>query len=46
MTYSRFEDLPVRQEAIRLAENVYAMTVDRNLKGSCGCGTSWKRPGA
>ena len=34
MTYSRFEDLPVWQEAIRLAEDVYDMTESRNWKGS------------
>ncbi|MBI5775515.1 MAG: four helix bundle protein [Verrucomicrobia bacterium] len=28
MTYQRFEDLPVWQEAIRLAERVYALTED------------------
>lgn len=28
MTYKRFEDLPVWQEAIRLAERVYALTED------------------
>ncbi len=28
MTYQRFEDLPVWQEAIRLAEQVYALTED------------------
>ncbi len=28
MTYKRFEDLPVWQEAIRLAEKVYALTED------------------
>ena len=28
MTYQRFEDLPVWQEAIRLAERVYGLTED------------------
>ena len=28
MTYKRFEDLPVWQDAIRLAERVYALTGD------------------
>ena len=34
MTYSRFEELPVWQEAIRLAEGVYDMTEGREWKGS------------
>ena len=34
MTYSRFEDLPVWQEAIRLAENVYDMTESKGWSGS------------
>lgn len=34
MTYSRFEELPVWQEAMRLAEEVYAMTESRRWKGS------------
>lgn len=34
MTYSRFEELPVWQEAIRLAEEVYNMTESRNWHGS------------
>jgi len=34
MTYSRFEDLPVWKEAIRLAEDVYNMTESRNWRGS------------
>ncbi len=34
MTYSRFEDLPVWQEAIRLAEDVYGMTESKNWRGS------------
>jgi len=34
MTYSRFEDLPVWQEAMKLAEEVYNMTESRNWKGS------------
>jgi hypothetical protein len=34
MTYSRFEDLPVWQEAIRLAEDVYSMTERRELRWS------------
>ena len=34
MTYSRFEELPVWQEAIRLADGVYDMTEDREWKGS------------
>lgn len=34
MTYSRFEDLPVWQEAIRLAEDVYNMTESRDWRGS------------
>ena len=33
-TYSRFEDLPVWQEAIKLAEEVYTMTGSREWKGS------------
>lgn len=34
MTYSRFEDLPVWQAAIRLAEGVYDMTEKRGFPGS------------
>jgi len=34
MTYCRFEELPVWQEAIRLADGVYDMTEDREWKGS------------
>jgi four helix bundle protein len=34
MTYSRFEELPVWQEAIRLAEGVYDMTESRQWRGS------------
>lgn len=34
MTYPRFEDLPVWQEAIRLAEDVYGMTENKNWHGS------------
>ena len=34
MTYSRFEELPVWQEAIRLAEGVYDMTESSNWSGS------------
>ncbi|MFH2046695.1 MAG: four helix bundle protein [Pseudomonadota bacterium] len=34
MTYSRFEDLPVWQEAMKLAEEIYSMTESRNWKGS------------
>ncbi len=34
MTYSRFEDLPVWQEAIRLAEDIYGMTESKNWRGS------------
>ncbi|SPD72367.1 S23 ribosomal protein [uncultured Desulfobacterium sp.] len=34
MTYSRFEELPVWLEAIRLAENVYNMTESKNWTGS------------
>lgn len=34
MTYSRFEDLPVWQEAIRLAEGVYDMTEGPKWRGS------------
>jgi four helix bundle protein len=34
MTYSRFEDLPVWKEAIRLAEDVYNMTESRDWRGS------------
>ncbi len=34
MTYSRFEDLPVWTEAIRLAEDVYNMTESRDWRGS------------
>lgn len=34
MNYSRFEDLPVWQEGIKLAEAVYSMTGNRNWKGS------------
>jgi four helix bundle protein len=33
-TFQRFEDLPVWQEAIRLAEEVYTMTESREWKGS------------
>src|SRR2546422_2709236 len=32
MTYQRFEDLPVWQEAIRLAEGVYDLTENPNVK--------------
>ena len=31
MTYHRFEDLPVWQEAIRLAERVFDLTEDVNV---------------
>jgi four helix bundle protein len=34
MTYSRFEELPVWQEAIKLAEEVYDMTDAKNWPGS------------
>ena len=34
MTYSRFEELPVWQEAIRLAEGVYDMTESPDWRGS------------
>lgn len=34
MTYSRFEDLPVWKEAIRLVGGVYNLTEHRNWKGS------------
>ncbi len=34
MTYSRFEDLPVWQEAIRLVGGVYDMTESREWRGS------------
>lgn len=34
MTYSRFEELPVWKEAIRLAEDVYNMTESRDWRGS------------
>ena len=34
MTYSRFEDLPVWQEAIKLAESVYDMTESKDWPGS------------
>ena len=34
MTYSRFEELPVWQEAIRLVDKVYDMTESREWKGS------------
>jgi four helix bundle protein len=34
MTYSRFEDLPVWQEAIRLADDVCNMTESRDWRGS------------
>jgi four helix bundle protein len=34
MTYSRFEDLPVWKEAIRLCNGVYDMTESRDWKGS------------
>jgi four helix bundle protein len=34
MTYSRFEDLPVWQEAIKLAEDVYDMTESKDWHGS------------
>ena len=33
-TYERFEDLPVWQEAVRLAENVYDMTESKAWTGS------------
>ncbi len=33
MTYKRFEDLPVWQEAMRLAERVYGLTEDPAFKG-------------
>ena len=36
MTYSRFEELPVWQEAVKLAEEVYTMTESRNWRGSHG----------
>lgn len=34
MTYSRFEELPVWQEAIRLADGIYDMTESKNWPGS------------
>ena len=34
MTYSRFEELPVWQEAIKLAEGVYDMTEGQDWRGS------------
>jgi len=34
MTYARFEDLPVWNEAIRLANGVYGMTESKAWKGS------------
>jgi four helix bundle protein len=34
MTYSRFEELPVWQEAIRLFDNVYDMTESKDWTGS------------
>jgi len=34
MTYSRFEELPVWQEAIHLAEDVYNMTESKDWPGS------------
>ena len=34
MTYSRFEELPVWQEAIRLVDKVYDMTESKQWKGS------------
>lgn len=34
MTYSRFEELPVWQEAIQLAEHVYDMTESKDWPGS------------
>jgi len=34
MTYSRFEELPVWQEAIRLAENTYDVTESKSWSGS------------
>jgi len=34
MTYARFEELPVWQEAIRLAESVYDMTEGKDWRGS------------
>ena len=33
MTYSRFKELPVWQEAIKLAEEVSTMTESRNWMG-------------
>jgi four helix bundle protein len=33
MTYQNFEDLPVWNEAIRLAEHIYALTEGNNLRG-------------
>jgi four helix bundle protein len=33
MTYQRFEDVPVWQEAVRLAQNVYIFTQARPFKG-------------
>jgi len=34
MTYSRFEELPVWQEAIRLADEVYNTTEHKDWSGS------------
>ncbi len=34
MTYSRFEDLPVWQKAIQLADGIYDMTESREWRGS------------
>jgi len=34
MTYLRFEELPVWQEAIRLADEVYNMTEHKHCSGS------------
>src|SRR5258708_30526909 len=35
MTYIRFEDLPVWNEAIRLAERVYLLTEDKAFHNQC-----------
>ena len=35
MTYQRFEDVPVWQEAIRIGQHTYIFTQERPFKGQC-----------
>jgi four helix bundle protein len=45
MTYQRFEDIPVRQAAIALAERVFALTGDRAFAGQGDLANQLQRAG-